>query len=75
MKITKRKLDTVFLALSLLGLTVLIGAATTMYSMRLTAWYDHLGAFQACYIIGGIFGISPLLFELAVELITYFVER
>lgn len=75
MKITKRKLDMVFLLLSLFGLFILTSTAVSMYCMRLTTWYDHLKAFQACYIIGGIFGISPLAFELVVEVINYFVER
>lgn len=75
LRITKRKLDIVFLLLSLFGLTILIGTAAAMYSMHLTTWYDHLGAFQACYIIGGIFGISPLLFELVVEIIGFVMRK
>lgn len=69
MKVTKRKLDVVFIALSFLGIAILTGTATTMYCLRLTTWYDHITTFKALYFAGGIFGTSPLMFDLVVETI------
>lgn len=69
MKVTKRKLDVVFIALSFLGIAILTSTAITMYCLRLTTWYDHITTFKILYFAGGILGTSPLMFDLVIETI------